>query len=216
MFMRKLLALTLVSSLFFGMTGLASAHVAVRPAEVVTAGFQTFTVGAPNEKELSFNTIKLLIPSGLEHVSVTNKSGWNIEIEKSGEGEEAVVKSVTWKGGTVTSGFREEFTFSAKVPEKSGELQWKAYQTYENGETVAWDVSDKDQPKKQDGSPDFSKSGPFSITKVVEKMPATLQLEKIEQASANAKDTATNALYASVVAIGLGLISVLLATRSKK
>lgn len=216
MFTKKLLALTLVGSLFFGMTSLASAHVAVRPAEVVTAGYQTFTVGAPNEKELSFNTIKLLIPSGLEHVSVTNKSGWNIEIEKSGEGEEAVVKSVTWKDGTVTSGFREEFTFSAKVPEKSGELQWKAYQTYENGETVAWDVSDKDRPKKQDGSPDFSKSGPFSVTKVVEKTPATLQLEKIEQASANAKNTATNALYASVVAIGLGFTSVVLLTRSKK
>lgn len=115
------------------------AHVVVKPAEALTAGFETFTMGVPNERDIPTVKLKLLIPEGMQFVSPTQKDGWNISVEKSGVGENEVVKSITWTGGKVDSGFRDDFTLSGKVPDSVTELKWKAYQTYEGGVTVAWD-----------------------------------------------------------------------------
>jgi uncharacterized protein YcnI len=211
---KKISTLSLAVSLFsLVMVNTASAHVVVRPAEVLTAGFQTFNVSAPNEKDVAYNNIKLVIPSGLMSVSPTVKPGWQVDVEKEGTGEKATVKSITWSGNSVAPGFREDFTFSSKVSSDATDLQWKAYQTYEGGITVAWDLTAAQQPKKADGSPDFSKSGPFSLTKVVKETEATTSLKKAEQATANAKKAADRALYVGVAALILSLVGVYGATR---
>src|SRR5687768_3143391 len=63
----------------------ASAHVTVKPAEVLTASFQTFTVSVPNEKDEPAIEVRVLIPPGLQHVMPTVKPGWNITSQKQGE-----------------------------------------------------------------------------------------------------------------------------------
>jgi uncharacterized protein YcnI len=212
---KKLTVLGLFIGIFsIAAASTASAHVVVRPAEALTAGFQTFTVGAPNEKGVAFTGVKLLMPKDLKHVSITSKPGWQVNIEKEGDGETAVVKSVTWTGLT-PPGYREDFTFSAQVPADATELQWKAYQTYEGGQTVAWDFTEDQQPKKQDGSPDFSTSGPFSVTKVVKETEAEASLKKVEQAAVDAKRAANRAVYIAVAGVAVGLVGVYLATRKK-
>ena len=189
----------------------ASAHVTVKPAEVLTAGFQTFTVSVPNENDISTTRVKVNMPEGLKYVQPTQKSGWDIDIESEGEGESATIKSITWKGSEVKKGFRDEFTFSAQVPEKDTELHWKAYQTYSDGTVVSWD---KESSGEGHDSEDEN-SGPFSVTKVVAETADDASAKKSEQAAADAKNTANTALYVGVAGIVVGLIGVFLASRKK-
>jgi uncharacterized protein YcnI len=164
--------------LIFGIT-VASAHVTVKPEEVGIGKYQTFTVNVPNEKESPTTGLRLIIPQGLEHVSPNSKPGWNIEIKKIGvsmkgevlnTGEKApdpeTVTEIVWTGGSIPEGQRDEFMFSAKVPAGEGEIIWKAYQTYADGEIVAWD-QDPGAPKPTSEGNDEHGSSPFSVTKVV-------------------------------------------------
>jgi len=200
-----------VSVITLAFSTTASAHVAVKPAEVVTAGFQTFTIGVPNEKDISTTSVKLSIPEGIKYVQPTQKAGWQIDIETEGTGIEASVKSITWSGNEVKAGFRDEFTFSAQVPEKATELQWKAYQTYADGTVVSWDkASHGDDHENEDEN-----SGPFSVTKVVAETADEIALKNIEQNTADAKSTATTALYVAVAGVVVGLIAAYLGTRKK-
>ena len=204
----------IVSIFVLAFSSSAAAHVVVRPSEAVTAGFVTFTVGVPNEKDVASTAIKLLIPGNVKHVSVTSKPGWEITIEKNGEGEKSVVKSITWVGMT-NPGFREDFTFSAQVPADETELQWKAYQTYADGVIVAWDLSKDAQPKKVDGSPDYSKSGPFSITKAVKETASDASLKQAQETADTAQKNARIATYVAIVSLIIALATVSLVTRKK-
>lgn len=188
-----------------------SAHVSVKPAEVATSSFQTFSVGAPNEKEIAYNKVKLLIPEGVGHVTPAVKAGWKISLEKSGE----EVQSITWSGGNVPAGFREDFAFSAQAPSEATELQWRAYQTYADGLTVSWDLGPDEQPTNEDGSPDFSSSGPFSVTNVVAETESDSTIAEVEQAAADAKTTANRSIYVAIAGMALGLVAITLATRKK-
>ncbi|HSI20288.1 MAG TPA: YcnI family protein [Verrucomicrobiae bacterium] len=149
-----------ILALTFSVSGV-SAHVVVRPAEVAPAAFQTFTMGVPNEKAVPTTFVRLVVPSGLKHVSPTVKPGWAIEVKKEGEGESAAITEISWSGGSIPAGQRDDFTFSAQAPVAEGELQWKAYQTYEGGEVVAWDQAPT-------GGHGDSEVKPYSATAVVE------------------------------------------------
>ncbi len=200
-----------VSVLALTFSAPASAHVTIKPAEVVTAGFQTFTINVPNEKEIATTSVKLDLPDGLKHVQPTQKAGWQIAIETEGAGETAAVKSITWSGDEVKAGLRDEFTFSGQVPEKPTTLQWKAYQTYADGTVVSWDKATSDNHHKSEDE----NSGPFSITNVVTETPEEVSLKNAEQTSVDAKSTARTALYIGVAGVVVGLIGVFLGSRKK-
>jgi uncharacterized protein YcnI len=141
------------------MPAIASAHVVVTPDEVETAQYQIFDVSVPNEKQVDVTEVKLLVPTRLKNVTPTTKTGWTIQTDKSSE--DAAVKSITWSGGSISSGQRDDFTFQAQAPGQTGDLTWKAYQTYADGTVVSWD-------QKPSGSDEEGKnSGPYSVTKVV-------------------------------------------------
>jgi uncharacterized protein YcnI len=193
--------------------GVASAHVTVKPGEVVSGAFQTFTVGVPVEKGMATTNVKLEIPAGLDHVTPTVKPGWTIQIEKEGTGEDAIVKSITWSGSQIDSGYRDDFTFSAKTPDTPTELQWKAFQTYADGSVVAWNLTEDAQPTKADGSPDFSQSGPFSITKVLNESTQDAATKHAHDNAHTAQNAANRALYVGIAGILLALAAVYFATR---
>lgn len=212
--MKKCIVIVSAVALALVIQGTAAAHVTVKPGDALTGAFQNFTVGVPTEKDVPTVSVKLDIPAGLQNVSPNVKPGWTIDIEKEGEGESAKVKSITWSGGSIPAGFRDEFVFSAKTPAEKASLQWKAYQTYEDGQVVAWDRSKENQPKKADGSPDFSASGPFSTTVV-----AAQSSEAPNDASNGSDDKAGTDATARLIALaGLaaGLASFAVATRKQK
>jgi uncharacterized protein YcnI len=189
-------------------SSMAAAHVVVRPAEVLTAQHQTFTVRVPSERDIATTSIKLEIPKNVTNVTPTVKPGWHITIEKAGSNENEVVTAIIWSGGVIDGGFRDEFTFSAKTPETATELQWKAYQTYADGTIVAWD-----QVGSSSGHGASKHTGPFSVTKVVTETEAAAAIKSAEQAANDAKTTATRALYIAVAGIFIGLIGVYRSTR---
>jgi len=177
--------------LIFGVVTV-NAHVTVKPEEVGIGKYQTFTVSVPNEKESQTTELRLIIPQGLEHVSPNSKPGWSIEIKRFGvsmkgeilnTGEKApdpeTVTELIWTGGSIPQGQRDEFLFSAKTPVSEGELIWKAYQTYADGEIVAWDQDPK-APKPTDEVTDEHGSNPFSVTKVVNDLKKVDEKDEIE------------------------------------
>lgn len=162
-----------------------SAHVVVKPAEVGIGTFQTFSVGVPVEKDIPTTQIRLVIPEGVTNVTPNVKAGWEIEVKKEGTGEEVRTTEVIWKNGNIAAGLRDDFLFSARTPSSEARLAWKAYQTYEDGEVVAWEME-----PNSDGGHDTK---PYSVTNVIN----DLNNEKADNSDL------------SFVALGLGIISLL-------
>lgn len=159
----------ILSFLFFFLTFGAIpsfAHVVVKPSEVGVAAFQTFSVGVPSEKDNPTIALRLVVPSGLQEVTPNVKSGWNIDVKKTGDN----VTEISWTGGSIPPQQRDEFLFSAQVPAKETTIQWKAYQTYEDGSVVAWDQDSKSET-------------PFSETKIINDLKTPLTAVKSETAS---------------------------------
>lgn len=180
----------------------AFAHVVVKPAEVKVGAFQTFNVSVPVEKEIPTVALKVVIPSGLKYITPTVKQGWTINVVKEGEGESAVVKEINWQYGSIPAGQRDDFTFSAQVPEVASELKWKAYQTYADGTVVAWEAEPTDSEEKSDSS------GPYSTTAVVD--------DSIVPAEEPEKQDGNLPLLLSVLALGLSGASIWMQTSKKQ
>jgi uncharacterized protein YcnI len=209
-FRKAVVAGVLIASVTVAVGAPASAHVVVKPAEAVTASFQTFTVGVPNEKDIPTTSIKVLIPEGVKHVSPTQKAGWKISVQTSGEGDTEATTSITWNNGTIIKGMRDDFTFSGQVPAKETDLQWKAYQTYSDGTVVAWDQASEGGHGSSEKT-----AGPFSVTKVVTQTAQESALKQAEQTAINAKNSAATALYVGLAGLLVGLASIFLGTRKK-
>lgn len=144
----------------FCFTGVANAHVVVTPDQAKVGQRVLFNVSVPNERDSAVSEIKLAVPSGVEDVMPTTKPGWSIDVNKASGTTE-----VRWSGGSIPSGQRDDFTLKAQVPAKAGNLDWKAYQTYADGVSVAWD-----QPPTggHGDSNEGTNKGPFSVTKIVD------------------------------------------------
>lgn len=186
-----------------------SAHVKVSPNQALTGEFMTFTVSVPNEKNVPTVALKLEIPKGLQYVTPTVKPGWTIESEKTGSGEDAVVTSISWTGGNIPVGQRDDFTFSAKLPDSPTELQWKAFQTYEGGLVVSWDLPENETSHHSDSS----NSGPFSTTKVTSESTDAVS----NPANTNKDNTLQdNASTIALIALGLSIVSLTLVLSRRK
>lgn len=185
----------------------AFAHVVVKPTQVGVAAFQTFTVGVPNEKDTPTIEIRLLIPEGVKSVSPNVKPGWTIDIKKAGEGENATVSEIDWKGGSIPPEQRDEFVFSAQVPASETTLNWKAYQSYSDGSIVKWDqapqttMSDQDREKMEKEG-----LGLYSTTTIVNDLQNTSSLRSDQKPASDntALTLSITALALSVVALGKG------------
>ncbi len=161
--MQKILKSLLISTLF--LTTSVYAHVTVKPSTAGVATYQIFSIAVPVEREIPTVSIRLVIPESLTNVSPNVKPGWKIEVKKNQKGN---VTEILWTGGTIPEGQRDDFLFSAKTPAQPTALKWTAYQTYRDGTVISWDKNPEDQPKKENGEPDFSRSGPYSETKIVD------------------------------------------------
>lgn len=144
------LALTALSSV-------AQAHVTVQPNEAPAGSFFAFVVRVPNERDNAATTeVTVEFPEVFASVSFQPKPGWDRDVEMKkldesitiGDAEvDELVGSVTWSGGEIQPGEFDEFGFSVRVPDEPGEIEFKALQTYSNGEVVEWTgPSDSDEP----------------------------------------------------------------------
>lgn len=183
--------------------GTTYAHVVVKPAEVGVGAFQTFSMGVPNEKDNPTVALTLTIPGGLNYVSPNVKPGWDIEIKKNGEGENAKVTEITWTGGAIPAAQRDDFVFSAQAPTEETTLKWKATQTYEDGETVSW----THEPSKDHAE---NAPPPYSTTKVINDLKKDSETEQTkveddEELMQWLPAVSGLSLILSVIAIGMQL-----------
>jgi uncharacterized protein YcnI len=89
---------------------LASAHVVVTPKQAGIAEETIFSIGVPNEKDISMTELSLDIPDGVQQVSPTVQAGWTITTTKSSDGDNRVTR-IIWQGGEIPAGQRGDFTF---------------------------------------------------------------------------------------------------------
>ena len=130
--------------------GPASAHVTIQPGSAAKGGFATEFFQVPNERS-DAQTTELSVTFPTDHplafVSTAPVAGWTVKVEmtklatpiKSDDGDvtEAVSK-ITWSGGSIQPGQFERFPVSMGPLPDATSLEFKAVQTYSNGEVVRW------------------------------------------------------------------------------
>ena len=169
----------------------AMAHVAVSPSEIGVAERKIFTVSTPNESEVSFVKIRLVIPEGVTDVMPLVKTGWTAELKKNDSGD---VTEIDWSGGEVPTEYTDQFMFSAKSPAKVGEINWKAYQTYSDGKEVAWDQK---PTAESEADEENANAGPYSVTNVINDLTKKSETEK--ESSSNTSLSMAASLLALVL-----------------
>lgn len=194
-----------VSVLVLAFSATVAAHVTVSPKQVLVSERATFAVSVPNEHDTPVVAVRLVIPEGLTSVRPFAKPGWNIEVVTIGEGEEVSATEIKWTsaGGTVPVDLKDDFLFGAKAPSDAGELQWKAYETYQDGTVVGWDQV----PSEEEGNK------PYSVTKILTETETASSVAKAETAASEARTTANRALIAGIAGIVLGIVGIGLAVR---
>ncbi|MBK0295680.1 YcnI family protein [Bacillus sp. S34] len=197
-----LLSTLVLSTIAFA--GTASAHVVVYPQEAIQGSYEKFTVRVPTEKDIPTTKVKIDIPKDVEISRFEPKEGWKYELQKDSSG---LITSVTWTANNAGLSPTEfgEFNMQGKVGDNAKKIVWKAYQTYKDGSTVAWE-----------GPADAE--SPASITTVIKGNGAEADSDTLatnENSDTN-KSNLTLPTTLSVIALVLGIISLALSLRKKK
>lgn len=199
----KVLGLLFLSSvLFLFSANPVFAHVIVHPSQTGVATFQEFTMSVPTEKDNPTVAVRLLIPNDLKMVTPNVKPGWKIDVKQNGTGDAATISEITWSGGSIPAGQRDNFMFQAQVPASETTLIWKAYQTYQDGSVVAWD-----HDPKLAKSPDDDSVPPYSTTMIVNdiKPPAQGSTSVPESSSKKTLAISITALALSAAAFAVAI-----------
>lgn len=199
-------AIVMGTLLFGALASVASAHVVVKPASAGIGARTAFTLGVPNEKEIPTTALRLIVPAAVESVTPNVAPGWKITIKKEGNGEQARVTEILWTGGSIPSGQRVDFAFSAKMPSNETTLVWKAYQTYASGEVVAWDADP--QAEEQENK------GPYSETQVVNDLEDQASISAPSMQEVSSRRQAMPATLLSIAALALSIISLVQVRRA--
>ncbi len=133
-------------------SGIASAHVSVKPATSQPGAWETYTIKIPSEKEIATTKVTLKVPEGVELMQYQPTPDWKITTEKDSAGK---VSSITWDatGAGINAGQFQMFNFVAHNPEKDMDVAWDAFQYYKDGSIVEW-------------TGDEGSDAPHSITKI--------------------------------------------------
>ena len=118
---------------------MASAHARISPAVSLAGKLQLYSLAVPTEKAgLTTTTIVMTVPAGFGIDSfVPPPAGWQMHLEQTGSGDNAVVTKVTWTGGRTPTGMDSLFQFLAQ-PASATTYTFQVQQTYSDGSIVNW------------------------------------------------------------------------------
>jgi uncharacterized protein YcnI len=149
---RVVLGAGVVVAATMALPGAAQAHVTVQPGTAEGGGFSVVAFRVPNERD-NASTTKLRVVLPADHpigsVQTTPVPGWSVKtttrhlskpIEMFGQKLDTVVSQVTWTAtnGGIKPGQFQDFDLSLGVLPASGQLQFRALQTYSSGQQVNW------------------------------------------------------------------------------
>jgi uncharacterized protein YcnI len=116
----------------------AWAHAHVSPSVVEAMQSEVFTLAVPTEKEDANTTkIELTPPAGFSIDSFVEAPGWKRDVQSTGSGEDTVIQTVTWSGGSVPPEGATDFQFLGST-DSSKTYDFKVRQTYSDGSVVDW------------------------------------------------------------------------------
>ena len=113
---------------------MAVAHVQIAPTIVAPNDPVKFTVLVPGERESQTTRVAMKMPAELLPFAYEETPGWQRRLVKAANGS---VEQIVWTGRLAHDGF-VEFSFLAGTPPRTGQLTFKAVQTYSDGTVVRW------------------------------------------------------------------------------
>jgi uncharacterized protein YcnI len=153
LFKRSALVAATVAGLTLALAAPASAHVTVNPDTATAGGYAKVTFRVPNESDSASTTkveVNLPADNPVASVSVKPIPGWDVAstvtklakpLEAHGAQITEAVSKVTWTakaGSEVKPGQFQEFDVSLGPLPESGQMIFKALQTYSDGTVVRW------------------------------------------------------------------------------
>lgn len=116
----------------------AAAHVRVfseaDATQAPACGFTTFVMRVPVEKPIATTRVDLTVPKGVIVYAVQPKPGWQFTLQTT----RGIVTGISWTGGRLNPHEFDEFAFLAATPKIPGNVNWDAWQYYEDGSIVKW------------------------------------------------------------------------------
>jgi uncharacterized protein YcnI len=165
---RRVAAVTVTAATLVAVTALpASAHVTVSPDSLPKGSTAELTFKVPNEESNATTTeVQVQIPTDHPIAQVLPKQipGWTVSVKtttlatplKTDDGTfTTAVSEVDWTGGSIPVGQYQDFQISVDpLPTDTGQLVFKAVQTYSNGDIVRWiDLTQAGQPDPEHPAP---------------------------------------------------------------
>ncbi len=165
---RRVGAVTVTAAVVMAATALpASAHVSVSPTSLPKGSTAELTFKVPNEEANATTTeVQLQIPTAHPIAQVLPKQipGWTVTVKtttlatplKTDDGTfTTAVSEIDWTGGNIPAGQYQDFQISVDpLPTDTGQLVFKAVQTYSNGDIVRWiDLAQAGQPEPDHPAP---------------------------------------------------------------
>ena len=120
--------------------GAAFAHAEIeREGEVTADGVVNAVLSMPNESDTAGTTsVVLVFPDSpkLQDAEAEAVAGWTATVQKDAAGD---IEQITWTGGPIEGEDEAEFPVTiGDVPEDVDEVDFRAIQTYDDGEIVRW------------------------------------------------------------------------------
>ncbi|MFF5076889.1 YcnI family protein [Actinoplanes sp. NPDC000266] len=150
---RSALVAATVAGLTLALAAPASAHVTVNPDTATAGGYAKVTFRVPNESDTASTTkleVNLPADNPVASVSVKPITGWDVAttvsklakpLEAHGAQITESVSKITWTakaGSEVKPGQFQEFDVSLGPLPESGQMVFKALQTYSDSTVVRW------------------------------------------------------------------------------
>jgi uncharacterized protein YcnI len=130
-------ALVIAALTTLAVVGVASAHARLSPPVALTKQLQLFTLAVPTEKAGTTTQVVFTPPAGFDIDSFVPSPGWKRTLKQTGSGDSAVIKQVTYSGGSTPTGEDSTFSFLAQ-PSASKTYTFGVQQTYSDGSVVDW------------------------------------------------------------------------------
>ena len=128
------LAATIALALLLVAPAIAAAPAVVFPKRSAPGAYEKYVLRVPNEKGVATTRVEIRFPADVRVVSFGDVPGWTLETLTDSAGK---VTGAVWSGTLPVKRF-VEFPFVAVTPTHDAPIVWPAFQTYADGERVAW------------------------------------------------------------------------------
>lgn len=133
--LRARMAISIVAAVIILLPpAIAFGHAVVYPKASTTGAYEKYALRVPNERAVATTKVEMTFPVDIRVSSFADVPGWQLEVVTDSAKR---IIGATWTGSLAPHRF-VEFPFVAVNPKTAAQVTWPVYQTYADGERVAW------------------------------------------------------------------------------